>query len=248
MKKLFVLFVVTMSICAWGILSHAYTVSFGDGSIYWPGWDNGTSDDSNDTIGVPNFLGGQVTIDADGWLESIEFTFEDPWGTDELWQKIAPADLFLDIGADNEWDYLVHINWTAGTHNNDPASYNGNYNIYDVNGLALDSGSYVFSGSDDSGFWEGYLIRDDHPIGYDPSGDAIPETAELSGWGGTVVTFGFDEFAINITETFAIGWGVNCANDVIYEIVDPIPEPTTLLLLGSGLIGLFILGRKRFFK
>jgi PEP-CTERM motif len=43
---------------------------------------------------------------------------------------------------------------------------------------------------------------------------------------------------------YGFHWGMTCGNDVI-EGSAPVPEPATMMLFGSGLIGLAALGRKR---
>ena len=50
-----------------------------------------------------------------------------------------------------------------------------------------------------------------------------------------------------VTDAFGFHWGMTCANDVI-EGAAPVPEPATMLLLGTGLIGLAGLGRRKFKK
>lgn len=50
-----------------------------------------------------------------------------------------------------------------------------------------------------------------------------------------------------IGDEIAFHWGMTCANDVI-EGSAPVPEPATMLLFGSGLIGLAMIGRKKFRK
>lgn len=139
--------------------------------------------------------------------------------------------------------------------------------VYSVSNLESDgttpgiSGSYYVTGAagdpDPYGPY-GSTIRDGHPWAVDPSalGQATNPNAQfdwqredLNQGGGTYAYMVFS--GLNIAapddgsgdyDSIGIGFTINCANDVVYDgrtvPQEDIPEPTTLLLLGSGLLGL----------
>ena len=110
---------------AFGVLlsapaANAYSIAFGDDSIYWPGWNNGTSDDGQDTIGIPDFLGGVAEFNGGGLLTSLTFNVQST--SSSLWSVLTLGDLFIDVASDQTWNYVVKLaSWSvAGPDNPDP--------------------------------------------------------------------------------------------------------------------------------
>jgi len=129
--------------------------------------------------------------------------------------------------ASEGWNYVITYN--------DPK-------IYPLNNF----GGIIYS-SNEGGAWGGeYRSGQAYRGGY-LDGSAFPGvvTVELDSASGTL-TFIFPN--LGNVDWMGYHWTMACGNDVVEGGGTPVPEPATMLLLGSGLLGLAGYAKRRFKK
>ena len=237
----------------------AWSAPWSDTVKHWEGWGNGSSEDGKDTIGDPQFMGGEVLYGGNNLLSKItvEYTKHDIWNIVKDGEYfVAPGDLFLDIDADNNWDYVAVA---PQRFKKDAASWD----LYSVD-LPFDlRSSYRFSENshltaldEDDGRTRTYDIRNDHPIAVSDNltlGDSLGlvgfgglqdpgDLAGLTYWDFSGLDFGSSLGGLDVGgDSFIFGFAARCGNDVVYHHA---PIPAAVWMLGSGILGLVTIRRK----
>ena len=250
MKKVLCVFILAVVFIVAQSIGYATTFTFGDNAIIWPTWGNG-SDDGNDSVGDPHIGGGaninagQLTIDNNGYLTEIRFSYS------SYNSNITAGDVFIDTDADADWDYV--INKSTGVWQVLTDKY-----VVDKSKYSSSDGGKTFSNA--TGY--GYLTSTYYfpSTGYGSYRELHPATAYQLGNNNLFTnkdsSIGFSDFNSSLTDVvfsdldglyvgnlpIIIGFGPTCTNDTVYQKV---PEPMTVLLLGLGLLGLGLGARKR---
>jgi hypothetical protein len=176
--------------------------------------------------------GGITTVDLTGpYFTTSYATGAFPYGnigdlyiSSTGWKVNSPADHARadTFDANEGWNYVVSF---------------GQIKVY-----SLDFDKITWSGDED--YWSWYRTDQAYRGGY---GSELPGVVSIE----FNYTLGYLRFTfpdIGDVETMGFHWTMACGNDVVEGGGTPAPEPATMLLVGSGLLGLAGYGRKKFFK
>ena len=243
MKRLLMLMAVSIFIWSGSVLAYTIdddtTVKVGKG---WTKKDDTSAIKWCDAIGKSDFdtKGIDVNLSGDEVTITMHTNFD---GAVELGSDtVYAADLGLDLNLDGTYEYGVKLTHTGPEDTDYSAAlykdgtWKSSYDVWE------DNASFSWQ------YGEFYPDDDNHKAwvkmeGGDYKGDVDISITKSGGLYAWTLKINKDLFGSDLGDEMGIFWATGtCANDVVQGAV---PIPTTILLLGSGLLGFGLLGRRK---
>jgi len=196
-----------------------------------------------DVIGASNFNTKGINVDLSGDEVTITMYTKFDGAVQLGSDTVYAADLGLDLDLDGKYEYGVKLTYTGPNDTNYSAAlykdgtWRSSYDVWEYGASSEWYYGEFYPDDNNRNAWvkmDGGTCKGDVDISITKSGGLYAWTLEIDK----------DLFGSDLKGEMGIFWATGtCANDVVEGAVVPIP--TTILLLGSGLLGFGLLSRRK---